>query len=363
MKKILMLLILFISFITISRLVEKEDTEKRKNGKIYLKGEKIPFTGKVVAYHQNGTVQSEEDVIKGIQNGELKLYYENGNILKEAFLKKGRHLSYKFYAQNGDLTNVSEYQNGVWWNRDYKDNILIEERRMDLKETGFVIEFYDTGTISSETHFRKGKKHGVYKIYHKNGKIKLDVRYRNGKSIGITKEYYDTGELRSTYDEKTQVEISYWENGNVASMLTYSFKKDAPFIPYTGPKIEYYRNGAIKSRENYRDGIRHGRFIRYYENGRLAFLVNYVNGNRDGFERRYHENGEIREELFWKNGKRHGNRRRLDPNGKEILREKWTNGVVSNNYGRDIRKTYSYPKGETILQESEWKNGKKIRVF
>lgn len=49
-------------------------------------------------------------------------------------------------------------------------------------------------------------------------------------------------------------------------------------IPYTGEVINYYENGKIETKANFKDGKKEGELIGYYENGQIKGKRNYKNG-------------------------------------------------------------------------------------
>ena len=51
-----------------------------------------------------------------------------------------------------------------------------------------------------------------------------------------------------------------------------------PLVSFGQTKFEYYESGAVKSKENYVDGIKDGKRIRYNKSGEVIDEVNYVDG-------------------------------------------------------------------------------------
>ena len=73
-----------------------------------------------------------------------------------------------------------------------------------------------------------------------------------------------------------------------------------------GEYIEYYKDGQISSRENYKDNKRDGIWTFYYKNGNKFKEEEYKNGILDGKVIGYFKNGLIGKEGFQKNGKKDG---------------------------------------------------------
>ena len=57
---------------------------------------------------------------------------------------------------------------------------------------------------------------------------------------------------------------------------------------------EYYENGQLKAKGNYKDGLDDGLYEAYYENGQLQEKGNFKDGKPDGLYEAYKKNG-----AFW----------------------------------------------------------------
>ena len=72
-------------------------------------------------------------------------------------------------------------------------------------------------------------------------------------------------------------------------------------------KEELHSNGKLKSRRNYQPkadgGKLHGLWENYYENGQLEFKANYKDGELDGLYEFYSENGQLEYRICYKNSK------------------------------------------------------------
>lgn len=67
-------------------------------------------------------------------------------------------------------------------------------------------------------------------------------------------------------------------------------------------RIEYYPDGQIKARGNFKEGKKHGGFIFYYENSNLKERSVYQDDLLEGILRLYHPNGKLREETTYSKG-------------------------------------------------------------
>ena len=72
--------------------------------------------------------------------------------------------------------------------------------------------------------------------------------------------------------------------------------------PFTGSVEDYYDNGQLEYKENYKNGILDGLYEDFYENGQLDERGNYKDGKENGLWEKYYENGELEDRENWKDG-------------------------------------------------------------
>jgi antitoxin component YwqK of YwqJK toxin-antitoxin module len=103
-----------------------------KNGVIYVKDERIPYTGivkdkknreaykngiphgKWLTFYPNGNIKSIENWKEGTLNGKFVLYDEEGKKLLECNYKDGiDHGRYQLYYPNGKLQMEGQFEEGV----------------------------------------------------------------------------------------------------------------------------------------------------------------------------------------------------------------------------------------------------------
>ncbi|MDC0980952.1 toxin-antitoxin system YwqK family antitoxin [Candidatus Pseudothioglobus singularis] len=116
-----------------------------------------------------------------------------------------------------------------------------------------------------------------------------------------------------------------------------------------GEYIEYYDNGEIESKSNYKDGHLHGQHTEWGEEGELSAEENYKDGEKHGRQISY-LGGEIFDEENYKDGDKHG-RQVSYLDGKIFSEENYIDG---DKHGRQI----SYLDGE-VLEEENYKDGEK----
>ena len=87
---------------------------------------------------------------------------------------------------------------------------------------GLKKEYYPNGKIMREYTLKDGKVDGSYKFYDELGRLVSDQYYKDGEPNGVLKTFYPSGQLKSVGSMKPGGDIS-------------------------GPTLEYYENGTLKS--------------------------------------------------------------------------------------------------------------------
>ena len=95
-----------------------------------------------------------------------------------------------------------------------------------------------------------------------------------------------------------------------------------------------------------------GVYTDYYENGQLESRINYKNGKREGFGERFYDSGEVYWRRNWKGGELHGVWESFYINGKTKILSNWKNGKELN----QTRFTY-YESGK-LRQKGAFKGDK-----
>ncbi len=131
-------------------------------------------------------------------------------------------------------------------------------RKMFFKKNerhGLWTDFFENGSIFSETQHENGKMNGSFRIYYDNGQIDVEGQYVDDRREGVWSNYYSTGEkwYEESYEcnEKNGPMTMWhknglkrargiWKNDNESGL--WAFWKD------NGCKTreEYYENGVLK---------------------------------------------------------------------------------------------------------------------
>ncbi len=129
-------------------------------GQVISKGKMIgkKFVGPWIYFHKNSEniMRIEEYDNLGLQQGELRVYFENGEL-----------------AEKSNYLNDNLEGKSYWYN-----------------ENGIKIK---------EFTYRNNELHGPSKYYSNSGELLIEGSYKNAKKHGIWK-YYENGELKETKD-------------------------------------------------------------------------------------------------------------------------------------------------------------------
>ena len=74
--------------------------------------------------------------------------------------------------------------------------------------------------------------------------------------------------------------------------------------PYTGKMVKYYdkKKTQLQIEVFFKDGKRNGLTTEYFENGFLKYKRNYRDDEQDGLFEQYYDNGQLREKTTFKEG-------------------------------------------------------------
>lgn len=167
-------------------------------------------------------------------------------------------------------------------------------------------EKYPSGEIKLTGQLDKnGLREGVWNTYDTYGNITIKSHYRNDSLY--LKEYYQKGILKSKEEIKGGLKHgkrwSYYDSGELKTEV--SFSKDRK----VGQGHEYYKNGSVKTKYNYdSNGVVAGSFRQYYPNGAVNVEAdNYGNGTQKFYSKESElqltlliENHEVIDTLFKK---------------------------------------------------------------
>lgn len=332
----------------------------------------------VMVTHYFGGVMTRRESINrtdnfGMKQGNWKFFWENGNLKEEGtFYNDKKHGFFKYYDEEGNFLAVEKWDRGVHL-EDAKETKKLEPKvayhpngkpaitttfykgiedgiRREYDTTGKVIrgylfingwmrfegvtdlnglrqglwkEYYPTGELRSQGHYKNSKMVGKWKFYYPTQELEMEGAYLNGVKDGEWVRYYPNQEPLMIENwaagEREGLFIEYDEYGKV--MTQGEYKEDSEEGPW------FYSNRGVIEKGEYYDGMRIGVWKIWFANGNLAYEVEYdqdlcsgnytaywengfprisgkyVGGEQDGIWTKYDEDGTPYLTIIYKNGK------------------------------------------------------------
>lgn len=178
--------------------------------------------GKSYGWHRNGVLNTDLNYYKGRLCDTSRYYYDNGN--KSNFLYRKKTSLYKdtLWYYDGQLAQVCSYKNG------FLHNIVSYSPSGKLLESG---TFKDgNGTL----HYHSILDSISYKLY--------IAQFKNGVKDGVEYGFSRKGDT---------ISILHYENGILSG------------------KAQYFKNGKLESKGQFKNGLRQGDFDYYDANNRI----------------------------------------------------------------------------------------------
>lgn len=244
-------------------------------------------------------------------NGYNKLFYPNGSLQSEGYLKNGKPEGYwKNYYPTGVVKSEGSRKNhlldSIWIFYSITGDTISKINYLNGKKNGYYYEYFYTESnatlrknISKKELYVNNKKEGSSYYYFRNGKIKEICNYSNNLLDGKSTVYAEDGRM---------ISINQYRKGSLIDrdkINRYNKEGNKENIWRT-----YYPNGKIRNEMNYKNGILDGYYKEYDANGVLNFTLLYRNGiliqdvTDDQIETEekieYFENGKIKATGFYK---------------------------------------------------------------
>lgn len=169
-------------------------------------------------FFDNGQVKEIADWKKGKLEGDAVFYYENGKIQAKGEYKKGYKVKeWAYYDKNGVLQSKEVYRNG----------------QKDIYDNSSTATFYTpSGTITEVSNYKFDKLEGESKLFHEDGKsVKQVGYYQNGLATGKWKVLYPSGKIQRetefVNDKRNGTRVHYREDGSIEKTEVY---KDGQLI-------------------------------------------------------------------------------------------------------------------------------------
>ncbi|MDF1674008.1 MAG: hypothetical protein P1U41_10905 [Vicingaceae bacterium] len=163
-----------------------ENNKLQQVGK-YLKDEQP--TGLWKWYYESGKLLREENFRKGLEDGMMHEYLEDGYIITEGEyidgLKEG-----EWIYEHGDHKEIGNYRDGqksgLWKYYYLKNNELsFEGNFIDGEPNGKHKYYYENGKLQREEIYNMGIKKDSWRYFNELGELNLTIHYKDGKEYKI----------------------------------------------------------------------------------------------------------------------------------------------------------------------------------
>ena len=294
------------------------------------------------SFSEEGILLIQTNWVNNIKDGEELRFFESGELQHVTFFKEGKKDGKcRQHAKDGRIITFKTYRKGV---------IFSTERfnRFDKKgrKTGVWKEFFETLVVSEEGPFVDGLKHGIFRTYDKRGNLINIERFKFGElviddeildPIEVVRLYHPNGQCSEETVYKKGVKHGvfrlYNKKGEIIEGGVYEegFLKERGITDKSGNKqgdwIIYYKSGATKAIGHYIDGLREGEWVFFYESGEEEQRGFYKKGEYDGVWVWVFKNGGEKRFEHYIKGVEHGEFLEFDSIGNILLNGNYINGL------------------------------------
>ena len=348
-------------------------------------------------YYGNGQVSSEGMMRDGKPDGTWTTYYPNGKI-KSVGKRSNFELDsiWLFFNEQGMLREEISYLRGkksgysIKYQSVFTDDSLVravrsKELYLDDQREGQGFYYSDEGYLDKIIRYKKGKKHGLTRVFNNDSIIQTLYKYHNdflidrefinqldaqGKKQGLWKELWDNDNIRTeanyrngllhgfvrSYSERGELlSTRYYENGEVVIRQdTVDIRMDI--------RNEFDEQGNLIASGGYRDNKPVGTHRRYTDQRSVVEIKEYSDqgkvisegitdekGSKNEYWKFYYSDGQVRSEGNFNDNLRHGVWKFYYPDGKLEQSGTYRNGE------EDGLWTWYYPDGSIRREENYYR--------
>ncbi len=251
------------------RNLQKPAADKPKDEKAaqLYPGTVLKSTKNANSFYINGQEVAEEtlssngatlEILGTIPDGEVKEFYENGQVKTEAHYKENKlNGPLLRYDENGALLSREEYVSGV------------------LQGPAEYFTPLKNDVLHTRCSYKNSFLEGERTVTQKNGGVRQQEQYKHGRLNGKRTAFYTNG-LKESEENFTDGKLN-------------------------GERLLYFPSGALWYRENYNNGRLDGERFGYFASGKIRLEEFYTEGLLEGKRNVYAENGELltSEEYHW----------------------------------------------------------------
>lgn len=143
---------------------------------------------------------------------------------------------------------------------------------------------------------------GLCIYYFQNGQVQFKINYSDGKANGLYQEYSANGRLIGEGQMKDDQAFGKWKYTSDDG----SWQETEILSNQDQLTTQYHANGNIQAKGIKRKNKKEGLWINYYEDGTVNTKCEYKNGDRDGKWEWFNKNGVLEETGTYRKGKKFG---------------------------------------------------------
>ncbi len=368
---------------SLERTVEYEDGYKHGYERLYNEDGLIVS---IIRYSYDNIIDSENinrTDRYGQKQGIWKTFHPNFQLKTFASYLDGElHGYYREYNMKGELKKNEYYIRGEKQNLE-KETASEEENMTEYKKI-----YYSDGTLKSEGSYSDTIPTGIHKFYDAEGKFSSATVYdsagvktasgkytTDGKRVGLWKEYFADGSLKAKGEYKNDLRQGPWEfyfpDGSIEQKGTYNNGQP------NGSWQWYYKGKKLRRIGAFRNGKEHGEFIEYTQSSDTLSFGYYSEGYKQG-EWKQNVNG--RKFIYPYNyGLKDGTAREYYSDGTLAFEGNYVSDMADGEHlyfypngkvklrasyfsGQRTGKWYRYDEAGNLITVSEYKNDKKVKI-
>ena len=206
-------------------------------GKFLLYGEGEFLNGKRVGFWRIYTIEDktyrkilhkEVTYVNGIENGSFKYFFPSKKLGISGNYKNGE-LDGKIlsYHENGSIYGLRYYidgeKDGTHIYKFPNGNTELEHSFSKGIKNGLYQTFYDSGKLKEKFTYSMGKIDGIYQYYYPNGQLWIEKIYKEDLLMEVTNSYSPDGDLRDkgTISNGNGTVNYYTEAGEIYTVQTF----------------------------------------------------------------------------------------------------------------------------------------------
>ena len=221
-------------------------------------------------FHENQNLKSQIKYMWGKKHGNIKEYYETGQLRFAGIYKYGlKNGIQKEFYESGKIKKINYFKKGL---PIYKETKFFENDKKKTivyfnnyhKMSGYKKKFYESGNLKTIVFYQDGKKNGEYYEYYDNGIIK------------VFREYKD--------DQIYHSEYTYYENGCLLSIVPYEDDKKNGVAEYFDEKRRPIQ--SITFQDDKKNGL-----LKLYHEGKKIFSFSFLDDKMESFQYKFNLRG------------------------------------------------------------------------